>query len=154
VQLRRLRLSSTIGKYKQSLLMEVENPVQVVYDEAKACYPNREIQCIVSIGAGKAALEGFGQSLKAVGETLVAIATDTDETAALFAKTHLEYDKEGSEKRLFRFQVAHGLEKVGMAEHEKIKEIAAATQIYIEQGDQVGRKHLLLFKQLISWTRE
>jgi predicted acylesterase/phospholipase RssA len=147
----------TIGKYGQSFVdggAGQNNPIQTAFDEAKTKFPTRDIECIVSIGAGRGALTGFGDNLKQVGQTLIDIATDTDNTAALFANTHPEYDKEGAEKRLFRFQVQAGLESVGMAEHEKIKEIAAATQIYMEQNDQLGCKQLQLFKALMAATSE
>jgi hypothetical protein len=114
----------------------------------------RDFQCSVSIGAGKSKFKAFGRNLKEVGKSLIAIATETDDTAALFARTHPQYDGEGAERRLFRFQVAQGLEKVGLAEYRKINEIAAATQIYMENGDQAGTKQLRLFKNLMSSTRE
>ena len=128
------------------------NPVQVAHDEAKACWGDstREIECIVSIGTGKGSLKAFGRNLKQIGRTLIDIATDTDEKAALFASVHPQYDKEGAERRYFRFQVAQGLESVGIAEHEKINEMADATQIYMEKSDQAGSKLLKLFKDLIG----
>ena len=132
------------------------NPVQEAYEEAMACWdsPLSDIQCIVSIGTGKGSLEAFGRNLKQVGRTLLNIVTDTDEKAASFARVHPQYDKEGADRRYFRFQVVQGLESVGMAEHEKMKEIAAATQIYMENTDQVGSKQLKLFKNLIGGTCE
>ena len=57
-------------------------------------------------------------------------------------------------KRLFRFQVARGLEKVGMAEHDKISDIADATQIYMEQSEEEGTKQLQYFKAMMGGRRE
>ena len=130
------------------------NPVQEAYEEATACWdnPRRNIQCIVSIGTGKGSLKAFGRNLKQVGQTLIDIVTDTDEKAALFARVHPQFDREGANRRYFRFQVAQGLESVGMAEHKKIKEMAAATQIYMENTDQAGNKQLKLFKNLVGRT--
>ena len=132
------------------------NPVQEAYEEATACWDNppRDIECIVSIGTGKGSLKAFGRNLKQVGQTLIDIVTDTDDKAAAFARVHPEYDGEGADRRYFRFQVAQGLESVGMAEHKKIKEMAAATQIYMENTDQAGSKLLKLFKNLIGGTCE
>ena len=132
------------------------NPVQVAYNEAMACWdnPTRDIECIVSIGTGKGSLKAFGRNLKQIGQTLIDITTDTDEKATLFASDHPQYDKEGAERRYFRFQVAQGLESVGIAEHKKIKELAAATQIYMENSDQAGTKQLKLFKNLIGGSDE
>ena len=130
------------------------NPVHEAYDEATTCWDNahRNIQCIVSIGTGKGSLKAFGRNLKQVGQTLIDIVTDTDEKAAFFARVHPQFDREGANRRYFRFQVAQGLESVGMAEHKKIKEMAAATQIYMENTDQAGNKQLKLFKNLIGRT--
>lgn len=143
----------TIGKYKQEFVDGGggnNNPVQVAFDEAKICFPSLDIECLVSIGAGKGEVTAFGRNLKQVGKTLVAIATDTDNTATTFAQTHQELGFEGTNQRLFRFQVEHGMEKVGMAEHEKIKDIAAATQVYMQGKDERGTKQLQIFKALLA----
>ena len=150
----------TIGKYKQEFVdggAEQNNPVQEAHDEAKAYWKDRDIECVVSIGTGLSPLEAFGRSLKDVGKTLVKIATETDKTHALFAKNHPQYPQytdEAPVKRLFRFQVARGLENVGMAEHKKISDIADATQNYMEHEAEAGTKQLQYFKALISGHSE
>ena len=150
----------TTGKYGQEFIdggAEQNNPIQEAHDEVLSNWQNRDIQCIVSVGTGLSQLEAFGDNLYTVGKTLINIATETDKTASLFARTHPQYpqyDQPGEGKRLFRFQVAQGLDKVGIDEHEKIKEIASATQIYMENGEQVGNKQLKAFQSLILKTRE
>ncbi|KAH0556296.1 hypothetical protein GP486_005779 [Trichoglossum hirsutum] len=146
----------TVGKFGQTFVDGgggYNNPVQEAYEEALSCWENRDIECIVSIGTGQSPLKAFGNNLKQVGQTLIDIATDTDEKAALFARNHPQFDGEGAERRLFRFQVARGLESVGMVEHKKIKDIATATQVYMENSDQTGNKQLKLFKALVARTR-
>jgi hypothetical protein len=88
-----------------------------------------------------------------VGQTLLDIASDADATAAKFAENHPELDGEGPQRRFFRFQVQHGLEKVKMAEHKKINEIASATQIYMETPALDGCKGLKLFKERLVGSR-
>lgn len=143
----------TIGRYRQRFVDGGgghNNPVQVAFDEARTCFPSQDIECLVSIGAGKGEVTAFGNNLKQVGKTLVAIATDTDNTATAFAQTHPELNFQEKDQRLFRFQVEHGMEKVRMAEHEKIKEIAAATQVYMQGKDESGTKQLQIFKMLMA----
>ena len=149
-----------IGPYGQEFVdgeAGYNNPVQVAYDEAKSCFKDRDIECIVSVGTGMSPLTAFGRNLKEIGQTLINIVTETDDTHALFASNHSEYpqyDDAAPEKRLFRFQVARGLERVGMAEHVKINEIADATQIYMEKPEEAGTKQLRYFKTLIENRRE
>jgi hypothetical protein len=72
-----------------------------------------------------------------IGETLVAIATETEQTAEPFQREKSQLDIAG---QLFRFNVDHGLEDIGLEEFTKIKEIAAATRRYL--GSQEGFKRL------------
>jgi predicted acylesterase/phospholipase RssA len=142
-----------IGKYGQSFIDGgggYNNPVQVAFDEANTCFPTRDIDCLVSIGAGKGTLKAFGRNLVEVGKTLIAMATETEETATAFAHAHPELSSEGQEQRLFRFQVDDGMDSVGMEEHEKIKEIAAATQVYMQSKGKEGTKQLQGFKALMA----
>ncbi|KAK5048282.1 hypothetical protein LTR84_005952 [Exophiala bonariae] len=127
-------------------------PIREVHKEAQTVWakPRRDFQYIISIGTGKSSLKPFGKSLVEIGKTLIAIATDADQTAAQFGKDHPEMMGKGAERRLFRFQVQHGLENVGMAEHEKIDEIASATRIYMEEEELEGYLQLKLFKALAS----
>ncbi|KAI4248753.1 MAG: hypothetical protein LQ352_005817 [Teloschistes flavicans] len=147
-----------IGPYGQTFVdggAGHNNPIQEAYDEALASWPDRDVACIVSIGTGMSPLKAFGQNLKDVGKTIIDIAIETDQTATLFATNHpqyLQYDQSGDAKRLFRFQVAQGLESVGMDEHKKIKDIASATQVYMENRDQIGTKQLSLFQSVIAPT--
>lgn len=149
--------SVTIGKCGQEFVDGGgghNNPVQEAFDAALSSFPSRDVQFVVSIGTGEEAGKGFGSSLKEVAKTLVSVATDTDETFALFARTHPDLKTEGPETRLFRFQVDRGMEDVGLAEHEKIKTIAAATQVYMQSPGKRGTKQLQTFKELLGTTRE
>lgn len=143
----------TIGRFGQTFVDGAaghNNPVQSVYDEAKARWKASpdDFSLVISIGTGKGELKGWGNDMKALAKTLADIATETDQTASLFAKTHPELTL--APKKLFRFQVAHGLEKVKLGEHEKIKEIASATQIYMEADDSEGAQQLLAFRETLA----
>lgn len=142
----------TIGPFGQTFVDGAaghNNPVQSVYDEAMALWKasSEDFSLIVSIGTGKDDLKSWGGNIKGLAKTLADIATETDGTATLFAKSHPEMTS--APRKLFRFQVAHGLEKVKMGEHKKIKEIASATQIYMEEDDSEGAKQLVDFRKRI-----
>ncbi|KAJ9419634.1 hypothetical protein FOXG_07064 [Fusarium oxysporum f. sp. lycopersici 4287] len=142
----------TIGRFGQTFVDGAggyNNPIEAVYDEAVARWNAKpgDFSMIVSIGTGMDQLTDWGKNFNELRKTLSGIATETDTTAARFVKNHAEL--ESNPQRLFRFQVAQGLEKVGLAEHEKINEIASATQIYMEEPDREGTKQLKAFKELV-----
>jgi patatin-like phospholipase/acyl hydrolase len=112
----------------------LNNPVEVVLEEARSIWPDAipRIQCIVSIGTGMPDLKDFGDNLKEIVNTLKTISTETEETALRFLKNHKHLDI-GS--HYFRFNVQHGLEKVGLDEHKKIDTIEVATVRYLERPE-------------------
>ena len=153
----------TIGRFKQTFVDGgggYNNPVQQAFKEAQMCWPDREIECIVSIGTGQSELRGFGRTLKQVGQTIIDLAMNADKQADSFAQYHpqfLPYDRERAEKRLFRFQVSHGLERVKLDEHEKIDLIATATQRYMQPSDlaePAGYRQLKVFKKFLTKVRK
>ncbi|KAF9766560.1 hypothetical protein IL306_001014 [Fusarium sp. DS 682] len=142
----------TIGRFGQTFVDGAggyNNPVEAIYDEAVSRWNAKpgDFSMIVSIGTGIDQLTDWGRNFNQLRKTLSSIATETDTTAARFVRNHAEL--ESDPQRLFRFQVAQGLEKVGLAEHEKINEIASATQIYMEKPDRDGTKQLKAFKDLL-----
>ncbi|KXJ85264.1 hypothetical protein Micbo1qcDRAFT_223589 [Microdochium bolleyi] len=60
------------------------------------------------------------------------LATETERTAELFRQHNVSLDDDG---RYFRFNVAHGLENVGLEEANKQAEIGAATRRYLQTQD-------------------
>lgn len=119
------------------------NPVEFLWLEAADLFRDRRdetwsldrgLTCLVSIGTGKPLVRAFGGSLlkNEVGDALVAIATDTEQTANIFQTHHTQLFQE---HRAFRFNVLSGLEEVGLEEKEKFEEITAATRNYIMQED-------------------
>jgi hypothetical protein len=106
----------------------MNNPVEHVLNEAKSLWPDTPIQCIVSVGTGKADLKDFGENLKEIVETLQRIATETDLTHQRFLANCKYYGLNG---RYFRFEVQQGLGNVNLDEHEKIGTIEIASVRYL-----------------------
>ncbi|KAK3896814.1 calcium-independent phospholipase A2-gamma [Staphylotrichum tortipilum] len=147
----------TIGRFGQTFVDGAggfNNPVEAVYEEAVARWKANpgNISLVISIGTGKNDLKDWGKNLNQLRKTLADIVTETDKTAARFARNRPELNH--SPQRLFRFQVAQGLESVKLDEHKKIKEIASATQIYMEEDDCDGAKQLQAFKKLLDGASE
>jgi hypothetical protein len=92
---------------------------------------------LISIGTGKPALAPFPDNILDIGRSLVALATETERTAEQFHRDKSSLDEDG---RFYRFNVAQGLENVGLEESMKKKEIAAATSRYLASQD--------IFKQI------
>jgi hypothetical protein len=88
------------------------------------------VDCVVSIGTGIPAIESFGSSLKSIAKSIVAISTETEETAKVFRRTHEALDKS---ERYFRFNVAHGLEKIGLERTDCKDDIINITNLYLEE---------------------
>ena len=113
------------------------NPVQQVLQEAEINYPDRGIACIVSIGAGQACTIGdpergwFQRALPpTVVDTIRQIATDCDASAQDAARRF-----ERTPGIYFRFNVQHGLQKVGLEQWERLDAVKAHTGQYIRMVD-------------------
>ena len=100
-----------------------------IRDDSPTPHPEDSIKCLVSIGTGIPTLRAFGKSLKKVGVTLIAMATESQKTAQTFQQAHADLDKS---KRYYRFNVPGGLSDVGLDEVMKKDTIAAATRDYLE----------------------
>jgi predicted acylesterase/phospholipase RssA len=128
-----------IGRYKEEFVdgaTGANNPIVELWNQAQLMWGleplEGKVQCLVSIGTGIPSLKAFQDNALHMGETLVAIATETEQTAERFRrdKSHL-----GTSGRYFRFSVVRGLEDIGLEESEKRKEIASATRRYIMSQD-------------------
>ena len=112
------------------------NPVWEVWNQAQLVWGSQPIEdsihCLVSIGTGIPSLKPFRDDAFHIGDTLIAIATETEQTAEKFQrdKTHLD-----SIGRYYRFNVSRGLEEIGLEESKKKKDIAAATRRYVGLQD-------------------
>lgn len=128
-----------VGRYKEEFVdgaTGANNPVREVWDQAQLVWGpeplDGKVKCLVSIGTGVPSLKPFNNDFLHIGETLVAIATETEQTAERFQRDRPLLDSTG---RYYRFNVLRGLEGIGLEESKKVKEIAAATRRYIASQD-------------------
>jgi predicted acylesterase/phospholipase RssA len=95
------------------------------------------VKCFVSIGTGNPGKKALEDNMfKFLSKSLVAIATETEETERKFiARWAKHYD----EKRYFRLNVDQGLQEVGLAEYKEQGRIEAATDEYLRHQAQKFR---------------
>ncbi|OQE92658.1 hypothetical protein PENNAL_c0007G04566 [Penicillium nalgiovense] len=111
------------------------NPVDEVEVEASSIWCpetgdlKQLVKCFISIGTGNPGKKPFEHSiLKFLGQTVVQIATETENTERRFiARWARLFD----EKRYFRFNVEQGLQEIGLEEYMKKGAIEAATESYL-----------------------
>jgi hypothetical protein len=117
------------------------NPVREMWDQARLAWGPEplegRVKCLVSIGTGVPLLKPFKDVVLHIGKTLVAIATETEQTAERFRSERPLLDTTG---RYYCFNVVRGLEEIGLEEAKKVKEMAAATRQYISSHE--VHKHL------------
>lgn len=128
-----------IGRYQEEFVdgaTGANNPVWEVWNQAQLMWGPQplegRIKCLVSIGTGVPSLKSFSDDVFHISEPLIAIATDTEQTAEKFLRDKMHLDNTG---RYYRFNVFRGLEEIGLEESKKRKEIAAATRNYIRSHD-------------------
>ncbi len=125
----------TIGRFGEEFVdgaTGANNPVWEVWNQAQLMWGpgplEGRIKCLVSIGTGIPSLKPFQDDVFHIGPTLVAIATETEQSAERFLRDKIHLD---NTDRYYRFNVNIGLEDIGLEESKKKKEIAAATRRYI-----------------------
>jgi predicted acylesterase/phospholipase RssA len=108
------------------------NPVRELWDQAQQAWGleplEGQIKGLVSIGTGVPSLKPFKDDALHIGKTLIALATETEQTAEKFRREKSLLDETG---RYYRFNVTSGLDNIGLEEAKKVKEMAAATRKYI-----------------------
>ncbi|KAH8595465.1 ankyrin repeat-containing domain protein [Bisporella sp. PMI_857] len=137
--------SIAVGRYKEEFVdgaLGANNPVMELWDQAQVMCASEQLEgrvkCLVSIGTGVPSLKPFPDDLLHIGETLVAIATETERTAERFQRDKAYLDNGG---RYFRFNVVRGLEDLGLEESAKAKDIAAATRRYVASQETFKQMH-------------
>ena len=110
----------------------LNNPIRQLWDEARVVWPEKRLEervkLVVSIGTGMPGTAPFGQQLWEVLQTLQAIATETENSADNFHRDHMDLARA---HQYFRFNVAQGLQNVGLEDANQRGTIAAATRRYI-----------------------
>ena len=128
-----------VGRYSEGFVdgaTGANNPVREVWDQAQLAWGPEplegKVKCLVSIGTGVPSLKAFKDDVFNIGQTLAAIATETEQTAERFRRERGLLDSTG---RYYRFNVVRGLEDIGLEEAKKVKEMAAATRRYISSQE-------------------
>jgi hypothetical protein len=133
--------SIAIGRYKEEFVdgaTGANNPVFQLWTQAQDIWcPEQfdfenKIKCIVSIGTGVPSLTAFNNTIPGLAKALVAISTETEETAEMFCREGPLIDQT---VRYYRFNVLRGLEGIGLEEASKESEITAVTGRYVESQD-------------------
>jgi hypothetical protein len=111
------------------------NPVREMWDQAKMAWGPEslegKIKCLVSIGTGVPSLKPFKDDVLHIGETLVAIAMEKEQTAERFQREQPLLDDPG---RYSRFNVMRGLENIELGSGN-VRAMAAATRRYLRSQE-------------------
>jgi hypothetical protein len=134
-----------IGPFEESFVdggTGCNNPVEKVFEEALDIWgegAQERINCLLSIGTGQPTETDFGKGLKEIASTLIRISTETEQTATRFARVNAPLLGAAPKRKniYFRFNVAKGLEEIGLERHEDKAKIAAATRVYL-RSDQIS----------------
>ncbi|KAI7379056.1 hypothetical protein KC336_g19250, partial [Hortaea werneckii] len=110
----------------------MNNPVDRLWREAREVFVTGEqnledlIRCVLSVGTGKPALKAFGRSVSEVGNSLIAIATETEEKHRTFYNSHEDLARQ---RLYFRFNPPY-LDAIALNEAEKRGDIRVRTEEY------------------------
>lgn len=128
-----------MGTYKEDFLdgaTGANNPVYELWNEAKDTWDPEPIlsnlKSFISIGTGVPSVEPFRTGLLEIGETLVRISTETEQTAESFQRSHSELD---DSDRYFRFNVRNGLENIALEDSSQRGDIMTLTERYVQSQD-------------------
>ncbi|KAI9652351.1 MAG: hypothetical protein M1829_001664 [Trizodia sp. TS-e1964] len=135
--------SVEIGPRKRRFVdggLGANNPAEYLWIESQEVWcPDKNIElqrllkCFVSIGTGDPGVRPVDEgALKFFSDTLVGIATQSEETAMNFVQKHRGLYEN---KRYFRFNVQQGLQGVGLEEYKKEAMIDAATARYMDNQE-------------------
>ena len=113
---------------------ESNNPIERLLEEARRVWQDIDARmgCILSIGTGQSPLTSWGENALEVVDTLKGLATETEKTEKRF-RMSIQGGKWSN--LYFRFNVERGLEKIGLGDHNKKAELAAATRAYLDNDD-------------------
>ena len=131
----------SMGNYSEEFLdggTGANNPIHQLWNEAKDAWAPeslvKNLKCIVSIGTGSTSVEYFDVGLLRLDvlKSLSRIATETEQTADSFQRTHSELD---DNEQYFRFNVRNGLENVELEDSSQKDRVMSMTNRYIEISD-------------------
>ncbi|KAG8525642.1 uncharacterized protein KY384_000402 [Bacidia gigantensis] len=129
----------TIGpsEYVDGALL-VNNPVTEVESEAQGLWGSDQaelkslVKCFLSIGTGTPAKKAVADNLFKLAGSMKDIVTDTEATNQKFQD---RWRGKLNERRLFRFDVARGLQDIDLADYTKQGTIVELTEEYMDEAD-------------------
>ncbi|KAI9766340.1 MAG: hypothetical protein M1840_006604 [Geoglossum simile] len=130
--------SVQIGRYGQKFVdgaIVYNNPIHVVHHEAQHLWPDKQY-LILSIGTGSVPGGAFEGNIWNIVKRMKDILAETEKTNERF---FLDHTNMMNEKRLFRFNVYHGLGQVGLEEWKEKAAMATATQTYLRKGETMAK---------------
>lgn len=123
-----------IGPYQTQYVdggMGANNPVQYTMLAAEQIWPDRAVRCLVSVGSGHARMKSVPSKLVDLGRYLTTLATDTENTAEMFARQHRHMIVEDE---YYRFNVHHGMEDILSDDWQDLDLIISSTFQYCDQA--------------------
>ena len=111
------------------------NPIQALKIEARKIWPSEQefpFGVFVSIGTGEQVPEDLGPGIGPLAKALGSIATDSRKRSIEFKVNNPDLQKSD---RLFRFNVSHGMEKVGLENWQMKATMESATERYLNEDD-------------------
>ena len=108
-----------------------QEAMEIWCSEGEESFASR-VRCFISIGTGHPGLDSLGDTPTKLIESLTKLATKTEEIAETFGREWPSLYN----KRYFRFNVDHGMEKVGLEEYAQRPLIEAAADAYLNKLNQ------------------
>lgn len=124
-----------VGKIPRTFIdgaLQVNNPVFHLWVEAEEQFRSdiqleQQICCVLSIGTGKPQLESFGDNLKDVGKSFIAMVTETQDTHETFHGTHRDLARRKGYFRLNPLDIS----LFKMDDPKKLGPVQARTEAYV-----------------------
>lgn len=127
-----------IGRSQEEFVdggLGTNNPVEELWQDAADAFCNADreklvenVCSLVSIGTGIQNYRKLGDNPLSIGNTLIHLATETENTAEAFRKSNPQLYNSG---RLFRFNVGRGLAEIGLEEASEQSQIKGMTDQYL-----------------------
>jgi len=137
-------------------VVEHNNPVKYVVEEANSLFPGRPISCVLSLGTGTAEVIGLKQPdafQNVLPQNLISLLKDIAEECERQSNTMETQLHQGDVPDFyFRLNVDEGLQSVSLAEWDILNEVSAHTLRYLEKPDVEQKVDWLL--QIVKGTLE
>jgi len=119
-------------------VVEHNNPVKYVVEEAKSLFPGRPISCVLSLGTGTAEVISLGQPdafQNMLPQNLIGLLKMADECEEQSNAMEMQLRQKDNPDIYFRLNVDEGLQNVPLAEWDALDDVSAHTLRYLEKPD-------------------